>query len=257
MMFPNGIKEAAHHPRCRQAGRRHIFQQIKAAQNAVPFRDVAAQGVAPAFLAAQQGVVGNETGPDVFEPDRQLGHRNAVVRRQLVEHHRGGNALDNGAPFAALQKVMRQQSKDFQRADEPAGFVHQPDAVGVPIQCQTYGGSAGRCPGGRHPAAKFRQVGGDGFRLRHSGESRVGLGAQLGHGSMPTRQQAGNIAGAGPVHRIHQHGQASIADGVQVNQPCYRFPVGRAGVNVLPQAGGARGVRRDGTRRAGGCNAQL
>ena len=148
---------------------------------------------------------------------------------------------------------MRQQGKNFQRADEAAGFVHQADAVGIAVQGQTDGSGAG----GRHAAAKLREVGGDGFGLRHSGESRVGFGAQFGHGGAAARQQAGDVAGAGAVHRIHQYGQAGIADGVQVNQAGDRFPVGRAGVNVPQQAGGAGGVRRDGARRAGGCDAHF
>ena len=251
-MLAHGVEEVAHHARRCKAADRHVLQQVQAAEDAVPLRDVPPKSVAAALLAAQYGVVGDEPGADVLEAHRHFGNRYAVLLGQLVQHHRRRYAFHQRAPVAPFQQVQGQQREHFQRADEPPRFVHQPDAVGVAVQSQ-----ASRCAFVRHTTAKLGQVMGDGFRLGHTGKGRVKFGPQLFYRGGPADQKAANIAGPGPVHRVHQHVQAGLADGIQVHQAGDGLTVRRNRVNVLHQAGGASVVQGQHFRLAGGFNAQL
>ena len=117
------------------AGFSHIFQQIEAAEDAVPFGDVAAEGKTAAFLAAHQPIHGGKTGADMLEAYRHFVDGDAVFFPQLVQHHRGGNALDQGAALAfVFQQIEGQQGKDFQGADKVALFVDQSHPVGIAVE---------------------------------------------------------------------------------------------------------------------------
>ena len=205
--------------------------------------DVAPEGVAAALLAADQGSVGHEPGADVLESNGHFGDGDAVGLGQFVQHHGCGDALDQRAPFAAFQQVEGQQRKDFQRADKPATLVHQADPVGVAVQRQPHGGGI---RGAGEALAQLGQVRRDWLRLRHAGEGRVHLGAQLGDVSSAAANQPGDVAGAGPVHCVHGHGQAGVAYLHQIHQPGDGGQVRRGRVNVLHQpVGPGLGQGRD------------
>jgi len=66
----------------------HLRHQ-QAHQHAVAFRDVALDADAAGFLAADQHILGEHQVTDIIEAHRRLVQRQAIARRQPVEHLRG------------------------------------------------------------------------------------------------------------------------------------------------------------------------
>ena len=56
-MLTNQVEQVAYHSGRRHPGDGHVFQQQQSAQDPVPLRDVASEGVTAALLASQQVVV--------------------------------------------------------------------------------------------------------------------------------------------------------------------------------------------------------
>ncbi len=79
----------------------HEVEHVQASQNSVALRDVAAEGIAAAFLAADEGVGLGHLRGNELEAHTCLMDRDAINFAQFVEHVGRGKGLHNVAAFAA------------------------------------------------------------------------------------------------------------------------------------------------------------
>ena len=208
---------------------------------------MAAKGEPAAFFAGHQGVARPHQRPHILEAYRRFVHLHAVGGAQLVEGLGGGYALNQrAAPALVRQQIAGQQRKDVQRCNEPPLLVDDAHPVGVSVQGDADGG------GGRgHPCQRLRQIGGDGFRLRHSRESRIAPAAQFFDAGSSAGQQLRQQPHPGPMHRIHHHPEPGAAQQRQVHQFAQPLPVRRQRVDFRDQLRMAGGGDDGGVRRRG------
>ena len=153
------------------AGLDHEIEQVQTRQDAIPLRYVAAEGIAAALLAADQGVGFEHLWGDIFEADAGLVDRNVIEHSQFVEHGGGGDGLDDRAALAAhFEQVVSQQGENAQLVDELAPLIAHPNPVGVAVGDDQHIGFLIQ----RRLQADV-DVGRDGFGTFHFGERRVTL----------------------------------------------------------------------------------
>ena len=192
----------------------HQVEHIQAGQDAIPFGDIAAEGIAAAFLAADQGIGLEHLGGHVLEAHTGLVNRDIVDLPELVEHHGGGERLDDRAAQAAhLEQVIGQQAIDAQLVDELPVLVAHAQAVSVAVGDQQHIRMV--VQGGLQADVDVRRDGLGAFHLR---EDRVALVVDLDDFGFSARQQAREVACAVAPHAVHHDGQAGILDRLQVDQ---------------------------------------
>ena len=162
---------------------------------------MAAEGVAAALLAADEGVRLDHLRPQVLEADRRLVHRHVVQLAQPLHHPRRRQRLDDRPSLAAhLQQVVRQQPEHLELVDVLAVLVHHAHAVGVAVCRQSHVGLLRP-----HRRRQVGQVAAYRLRRVQSGEDRVALPVQLLRDEASSRQQLPQIADAGAVHGVDAH----------------------------------------------------
>ncbi len=215
------------------AGADHEIEHVQARQDAIPLGDVAAEGVAAAFLAADEGVGLDHLGSHIFETNPGLNDRDVIECAQFVEHGGGGKSLDDGAALAAnLQQVISQQGVDPQLVDEFPVLVADAAAVGVAVGDEQDVGVI--VNGGFQPDIDVRR---DGFGAFHLREGGIALVVDLEHFCFATCQQAGEIPGSIAPHGVHHDGEAGIPDGLEIDQLVDVVNVGRMRIEFDDVAG--------------------
>ena len=153
-----------------------------------------------AFLTANDDRLALHHRADVFESDRRLAHRHAILGRHGIHHvtsrHR---PHDRAGPVPIFHQMIKQQHQHLIGVDECAVAIHDGKPVGIRVQPEAECGFALL-----QPAEQLAHVFLD--RLRVTGaEERIQLTVQRVHFPALLGQQHIQISATGPVHQIH-HG---------------------------------------------------
>ncbi len=195
------------------AARGDHFRHEQARENAVFFRDVAANGEPGAFFAAQRDFVFADELADVFEAHGRLMDGLAVQFGDRIDHVRRRDAARRGHfPFARFDEIVVHEREDQVGLDPRAVVIDDAEAVGV-----TIGGQARGCFGIDHSFAQRREIF---FGDVGPGpiEQAIALRAHALHRDTVIGERAVQIAGAAAVERVDYQRRLCLAQRLEMDE---------------------------------------
>src|ERR1019366_3301173 len=198
----------------------HFHHQSRS-EDAVFAKNVAANGQSAGRFASQQRIMLHHSGDDVLEPYRDFIAFLVQGVRQPVQQVGGGQIAHDAAAFAAnLMDIPVEQQQDVVDGYVLAQFIHNRDAVGVPIHGQAEIVMVIVHRGGQQP--QRLRVG----RRRTAAKQRIVALVNERHTAARFGQDRAQRELPNTVHGIHDHLEAGIANGLKIDQ-------GLHGVHVL------------------------
>ena len=99
---------------------------------------MAAEAVAAAFFAADEGILRNHHRRHILKADRGFKNRYFIKFSQPVQHTGAGNGFHQRAALTAhFQQVQAKQGEHLQLGQKNTFFIDNPDAVGVAVSSYT------------------------------------------------------------------------------------------------------------------------
>ncbi len=199
---------------------REHFDDEGRGENAVLAQDVPANGQPAAGFASQEGIMRDHCAGDMLEPDGDFDALLAEPPREPVEQVGGGQVAHHAAFLLAdFVHVPIQQEQDVIDGDVFAALVHDGDAVGVAIGGQSQ--VVAIFDDVRRQQPQGVQV----RRRRAPAKQRVMPFVDECHPAARFGEDGAQRELAHAVHRVHDHLEAGLADGVEVYQGLHRVHV--------------------------------
>ena len=235
------------------------FRDEQAGEDAVFFRDVAADRQSRAFFSADRDLVLLNEFADVLESHGSLNHGRAVMLSDRVHQVRSGHAARRGHfPSARFDEVIVKQAEDVIRLHPRPVGIEDAEAVGVAVGCKSH-----RRFFREHGFAQGLQIFVGDVRPR-AVEEHVPIRAQSLHIDAMRREGPIQVSGAASVQRVGHDAQFRIAKRFEIHElreaieieisriDFLKWLVVRLGGGSLAEFGGARFdiVRDFGKRRS-------
>src|ERR1700739_4572708 len=212
----------------------HHFSHQEAGQDAVFFRDVAADGKARAFFAAEGDFIFADQLANVFEADRSLVNGLAVEPCCSVNEFGCSYAACGGKfPSARFNQVIVNQGEDEIGLNPSAVGVYNAEAVGVAVGCKPGGGFRGKHKGAEGSEIFLADIGAGAV------EKHIAIGADGFRGHAMVDENFVEIAGAAAVQRVNNKSLFGIGEDVEPYQLLQTLEI------VFAQIGGFGGLGLD------------